>query len=210
MSHAALFAAALALAAPPDPSAELDAALRAAGDEAELWHDAWLATFSLQLAGRGVIAAVVDDRDLRIAQGIAAGPLVAGVVSQLLTAPRALSVETDLAIIDNSGAPPDERARMKRALLVAYAEDEASYRGWMGHLGPLFVNAAAAAAFLFGRDDALGAGLQLGIGMALSELRVWTSPTGATDTLRGVQGRTETWAVTPWFGPRGGGLTLTF
>jgi hypothetical protein len=77
-----------------------------------------------------------------------------------------------------AGAP--SRVQAKRALLDRYATSEEKQRNWFAHAGPIFLNALVAGVQLFGFHEPLMAGLQLGIGVGLSQTKVWTSPTAAS------------------------------
>jgi hypothetical protein len=112
-------------------------------------------------------------------------PTVFTLSLQLLQPLAALSLEHDLRRVGSPGATPEERLAAKRALLSEYAASEADQRGWFAHLGPLFLNASVAGVLYWALDNPTQAGLQLSIGLLVSQLRVWTAPRVATRALRG-------------------------
>lgn len=150
---------------------ELDLVLAEATARARRWHRAWAITFALGLAAQGVLVGVASSRDERIANLLGLIPPITGLAIQLATPLAALG-----------GPEPNEP---NEVTLERYARSEREKRNWFAHVGPIFLNLAVAALQLFVTDRPVTAGLQVGIGITLSQTQLWTSPRVATRALRG-------------------------
>jgi hypothetical protein len=159
----------------------IDRALHDAESTARAWHTSWLGLFGAGVATRVTLALTLADPKQRTAQWVGAIPVAAGLLSQLLQPLPALDRARDLREAKNA----DE----KRLLLARYAEAEAARRSPLQHILGIGLNAGAAAFLLFDQDAPVAAAFQLGVGAAVSELRIWTSPTAATDALCGTAQR---------------------
>jgi len=118
--------------------------------------------------------ALGGDRDERLAATLGLIPPLTGLVLQFVNPLAALRLGADLRALDV--LPPAARREAKLALLRRYVRSEHEQRNWFAHVGPVFLNASVAALQLFVFDQPLMAGIQLVAGIAISELRVWTSP----------------------------------
>jgi hypothetical protein len=181
-----------ALDATRDLEIELDLVLADATTRARRWHRAWAITFALGLAAQGVLVGVASSRDERIANLLGLIPPITGLSIQLATPLAALGGP-------EPNEPPEvtlERyARSEREKRNAVLEPPAwssdppqrecrrqatEPSNWFAHVGPIFLNLAVAALQLFVTDRPVTAGLQVGIGITLSQTQLWTSPRVAT------------------------------
>lgn len=149
-----------------EPSLDLDLVLADATRRARRWHRAWAITFALGLAAQGVLVGVASSRDERVANLLGLIPPITGLTIQLATPLAALR-----------GPEPNEPPEVT---LERYARSEREKRNWFAHVGPIFLNLAVAALQLFVVDRPVTAGLQVGIGITLSQTQLWTSPRVAT------------------------------
>ena len=117
----------------------------------------------IALAGR-IIASQVRSAGLANLLGLI--PPITGLTIQLATPLAALR-----------GPEPNEPPEVT---LERYARSEREKRNWFAHVGPIFLNLAVAALQLFVVDRPVTAGLQVGIGITLSQTQLWTSPRVAT------------------------------
>jgi hypothetical protein len=154
----------------PTREASLELVLTDATTRARRWHRAWAITFALGLAAQGVLVGVASSRDERIANLLGLIPPITGLTIQLATPLAALG-----------GPEPNEPPEIT---LERYACSEREKRDWFAHVGPIFLNLAVAALQLFVVDRPVTAGLQVGIGITLSQTQLWTSPRVATRALR--------------------------
>ena len=198
---------------PPDEEAQIDRALIEARDAAQLWHWSWIGLFGGGLATQGVLAVAVNDTaDDRRTTGLAAIPPAVGLSLHLINHLEALGLDDDLSRVIQSDMSDVQRLDAKRQLLRVYAESEGVQRNWFAHAGPLFLNAAIAGIIWWSADDPLRAAIQFGVGIALSEARIWTSPQVATNARRATQSSRQASAprVLPIIGPGQFGLALRF
>ncbi|MCU0673155.1 MAG: hypothetical protein MUE69_10230 [Myxococcota bacterium] len=149
-----------------DLEIDLELVLADATTRARRWHRAWAITFALGLAAQGVLIGVASSRDERIANLLGLIPPITGLTIQLATPLAALG-----------GPEPNEPPEIT---LQRYARSEREKRNWFAHVGPIFLNLAVAALQLFVADRPVTAGLQVGIGVTLSQTQLWTSPRVAT------------------------------
>ena len=131
---------------------------------------AWALTFAVGLVAQGVLVGLASDRDERLANLFGAIPALTGLTIQLAS-PLASLREPPL------DEPPE-------LTLARFARSEAEKRNWFAHVGPIFLNLAVAAVQLFAFDGRLSAGLQVGLGVSLSQTQLWSSPRVATNALR--------------------------
>lgn len=203
---------AMALSSQPSASSEeeamIDAALIEARDKARLWHYSWTGLFSAGLAAQGVLFAVSEDDEDRYAFALGAVPPAVGLSLQWIQRLEALGVDEDVApLADRDQAT---RIRLKRALLERYADSEGQQRNWFAHLGPLFLNTSVAGLIWWATDDPVRAAIQLGAGITVSELRVWTSPQAATHAVRSLGPSPARGSLHPFIGRRTVGLQWKF
>ena len=156
-------------------AASIEDALRAAESEARVWHYGWTIFFGVGLVTRVSLALALENDRIRTTQWVGAVPVASGLLFQALQPPPALGLDEDL----RTATTPEARL----ALLRVYAEAEQDRRGWLQHVLGVAVNIGAATYLLLANDDLLAAALQVGIGTAVSEVRIWTSPTAATEAL---------------------------
>ena len=192
---------------------QLDQTLTEARDSAQLWHWTWVALFSGGLVAQGVIAAAVDDDwEARRTTGLVAIPPVVGLTLHFINQLEALDLDDDLAALGPQ-LTASERLVAKRGLLQAYAKSEQLQRNWFAHVGPIFLNAAIAGLVWWTADDPVRAAIQFGVGLTLSEARVWTSPRVATNAVRDLASPPPSAArprVMPVVGPGTAGLAIRF
>jgi hypothetical protein len=180
----------------------LDHALERSNLSARRWHYSWVGIFSAGVVAQGVLVGVESDDNGRIAQAVGAVPPTVGLVLQLAQPLAALQLDEDLENLLANSFDEETRVAEKHRLLSLYAESEAQQRNWFAHAGPIFLNASIAGVLLWALDKPVQAAIQLGAGVAISEIRVWTSPQTATDALAGLPppaasvGRV--WPVTGW------------
>ncbi len=173
--------------APTGPrEARIDAGLRAARDAAVVWHWSWVGTFTALTAAQGVLVGVAESDEQRWVQGVGGSAPVVGLSLQLGAPLAALSLDADLEALEATWGEGRhvERAAAKRRLLRRYARSEAEQRNWFAHVGPLVLNLSVAAVSGFVFDDWTSAGIQLGAGVLISEIKVWTAPTAASESDR--------------------------
>ncbi|MEL6185696.1 MAG: hypothetical protein AAFU79_13820 [Myxococcota bacterium] len=177
----------------------LNAALHDAEDTARLWHWSWVGIFGTTVGVRAGLALGLDDPQQRDLQWISALPTAAGLISQLLQPLPGVF----------GGVSPAESYRERYHRLERYAHAEQARRSWLQHVLGIGVNAAAASYLLFVEDEPVAAALQLGIGAAISEMRILSSPRAASDALRGRHASASpTWGAA--VGPRQVVVTLRF
>lgn len=153
-----------------EPTRDLMPLLTEARVRARRWHRAWALTFAIGLVAQGVLVGLAADRDERLANLFGAIPPLTGLTIQLASPLASLR------------EPPLDEA--PELTLARYARSEAEKRNWFAHVGPIFLNLAVAAVQLFAFDRPLNAGLQVGLGITLSQTQLWTSPRVATNALR--------------------------
>lgn len=162
----------------------LDRALERAHVEARRWHRAWSSVFALSVLNQTALTYALEreSRAGRLAQAFGILPPATGLVLQLADPLAALELHADRVPLE-AEADRAARIRAKRALLRRYARSEAGQRNWFAHVGPLFLNTLVAGVQLFAFDEPLMAALQLGVGVGLSQLKVWTAPRAASRAL---------------------------
>jgi hypothetical protein len=168
----------------PAPSVQeslIDARLEKAHRQARIWHWSWVGIFGAGIAAQGVLTGFAQNDKGRWAAGLQAIAPATGLTLQLVAPLDSLELPRDLAHIRETKLEPKERLRAKKALLARYARSERKQRNWFAHAGPIFLNASLAALLLLATDKPLEAGVQLGAGILVSELNVWTSPTAASE-----------------------------
>lgn len=186
--------------------ARLDDRLRRAHKMAARWHGAWTGLFVANTAVQGVLVGVGDDANERWGQAVGAVPPAVGLTLQLAMPLAALELEKDLERIE--GFDEAKLAAAKQALLRAYAASENEQRNAFAHIGPILLNASAALVLWLALDRPEQAAIQLGAGIAVSEARVWTSPTTAMDAFEHGWTSENDVTITPalsveWFGLAG-------
>lgn len=161
----------------------LDRALREAHDDAVFWHYSWVTFFSSALLFQGgAVALAPQGNETRPALAVGFAPPAIGLALQFIRALDALSLESDLELVQ--ALPAEAQAGAKRALLQRYAESEGLQRNWFAHVGPILFNGGMAALLYWGFDNTELALTQLGVGIAVSQIRLWTSPTVAMDAVK--------------------------
>ncbi|MEM7448911.1 MAG: hypothetical protein AAF355_11785 [Myxococcota bacterium] len=153
---------------------ELDRILREAQEAAQRWHRAWAVTLAGGIIGSGVQLALPQDREDRWGSALGVVPPMTGFTLQFATPLAALRLDSDLEALRTS--PPADCVAAKRALLLRYARSERKARNWFAHAGPIFLNTMIAGTRSLFFDQQIPALVALGIGLTLSELKVWTSP----------------------------------
>jgi hypothetical protein len=195
----------------------IDAELERTRFPAQAWWTFWTASYSAATLGGTGVALLAHSHTLRVSSGVLAAKSVLGVGSLALTWRPMWGDAVDLHAMD--ATTPEARAiRLARAevLLERRARAETIARGWVTQVVSIGVNLAGSAVLWFGYDLHRSALVELGTGVAVCEIQMWTAPQGAVDALQRYRAgdltlRTErqvSWSIVPW--PGGGELRVSF
>jgi hypothetical protein len=168
-----------ARAAAADPSLEevrLDRALADAQATTQRWQIAWWGIFGAQVGVNVGLGLGLGDDQFRDSQLVRAGPPAVGALAGVLIPPRALRAKARAHALDLRLRDDGHRIAAKRALLRELAADERRLNGWFPRIAGLVLNLGAAAALWAINDDPLPAGIQVGVGTLLNELKIQTAP----------------------------------
>lgn len=152
----------------------------------------WLAAYGgltvIQGAAAGLAEELMPDgspkelRDLRASMLVGSGTSLLGAISVALVTE---SVDRGRALVDEMPADTVEQreAKLKRAeaLLREAAEDQEFRQGWFAHVSSALVNLAGGLILWLAFDDPIDGLIQLLTGTAISEIQIWSTPTGAIE-----------------------------
>jgi hypothetical protein len=150
--------------------------------KARTWRVVWLIAFGALSAGQGVAAFALDDPGMRAEAKVGAVKSGLGFGSVLLRPFRPGHASSDLAELPET-TPRERREKLQKAekLLEESAEDEELGTGWLAHVAASAVNLAGTYYLWIEHERFAGGWLALGSGMAVSEVQIYTHPTGALD-----------------------------
>lgn len=188
---------------------------------ARIWTWGWAGTGVAVAAVNGIWAAssAYDTRVDRI--GAASG----GVMLTLTTLIDPMSVTRDAAAVGTAvdasapgrtGDDPCVVLSYAERYLATSAEDESRRKRFLGHALPIGGAIAGGLVLGLGYGHWSGGALNAGIGIAVTELKMLTQPTGSARALEryrtgilGSDGPSVGWQLSPVVSQQGGGLSLT-
>lgn len=178
---------------PGDGTAERIHSLQRSLDDrtgsARLWWYGWAGFYAGATIVSLTAALTSGNRTLQITSGVSAAESFVGLSGMLILPFAAKDAAAELR--DMPEATPEERSKKLLAaeeLLQKSAEDEAAGRSWVQHMLGVLVNAAGALVLWQGYGSKIRqaggepweqALLSFVAGTAVSELQIWTEPTGA-------------------------------
>jgi len=147
-----------------------------------LWRGSWLGIYSAVVLTEGALIANAQSSSTRINSGISMGLSGVGFTFLLVSPSTGSTAGTRLRALP-AGTPAERRAKLARgeALLRASAKEERDGRGWLPQFGGAVLNLAGAWLSWATTRGSSGMGwLSLTAGMAVTEVQIFTTPTGAT------------------------------
>lgn len=149
------------------------------------WWIAWITTYSVLTVGQGVavgvVSAVIENRQERLASqrayAIGAGASALGVIFAGIGYSAAIHGAEQIREL-RDGTPAGEARALARAEAVVRgaAAKQRFGRSWLVHAGGAAVNVAIALVLWLALDEPVNAGIQLGVGIAVSQTQIWTQP----------------------------------
>ena len=164
--------------------------LRTQAMRARLWSYGWGAAGAILVGGNVTLAATTSRSEQRVDDIVGAVTSVFIPAKLLLEPLRVMDDDATLDALARTLSAPDGHTLtcvlLARAeeLLVLDAEDEALGTGWVAQAVGVGGSLAIGGVLGFGLGHWRGAALQAGGGIAISELQIWTQPTGAIDALK--------------------------
>ncbi|WP_394821393.1 hypothetical protein [Pendulispora albinea] len=200
--------------------------LRRDAGNARTWSLGWAAASVAMGSGGLTLGLLESDRDKRIGNFIWAGTSLI-MPLRLLISPlhvmgdsRALEDDASRPPEGDAAREPDGCSHLARAeaFLERDAAQEAFGTAWYTHAMAIGFSAGLGATLGYALDDWSGNALAAGIGIAISELQIWTQPTGAVRARdRYLAGNlvapddaraTSRWILAPLAQPRAYGLAV--
>lgn len=195
----------------------IDAELELSRGPAQAWWTVWTASYSAATLGGAGFALLATSHPLRVTGAALAAKSILGLAPLALTWRPLWGATAELHAMDAT-TPEARAARLARAevLLERRAKAESIARGWVTQVASISVNLTGSTVLWFAYGLHRSALIELGTGLAICEVQIWTAPQGAVDALQRYRAgdltpRTErrvSWSVVPW--PVGGELRVSF
>jgi hypothetical protein len=160
--------------------------LRAEADRAVVWGSVWAFTGGALAVGNFARLVIVTDSGDRVDAAVAASTSLLVPAALLVSSLRVIDDARKVEALATEAAPaPVSCSTLQRAedLLVASAGDETWRVGWVGQAIAIGGNLAVTLVLGLGFDRWTSGALAGATGLALSELELFTQPTGAADAL---------------------------
>jgi hypothetical protein len=143
------------------------------------WLYSWTGAFCLLAATQTTILFATSDTHLKQNMGVGAVESLFGIVGMLLTPFESTTAADSLhALPDISREEREDKLSTAERLLQKSAKDEAFGRSWLKHVAGFAFNIAGGLVIWKGFHHSLLDGLlNFGIGMAVTELQIFTQPT---------------------------------
>jgi hypothetical protein len=171
----------------PDDASErfeyLHANLKRTAEAGQTWYYSWLIGYGVVAAGSAVVVAAVDTRVDRIRWGVGGATTLVGIASTLFSRPASISEFRRLDSAATSKNDACENLSLVTAALERASADEKFARFWLWHVGNVLLNTGAGLIIGLTTNDWTSAALNIGAGIAIGEVQLFTIPTGATRTL---------------------------
>ncbi|MEO8180518.1 MAG: hypothetical protein ABI895_16910 [Deltaproteobacteria bacterium] len=151
---------------------------------ARLWYFGWASLYAAGFTARVALALCSDSEGIRIDSQVSAVTLGAGLIGTLVLMPPAVFAAGRMR--GEPARTPEERRQkvlLGQGLLEASAASERQGKSFLPHLVGALVNVSAGLYLWLGRDRPLSAVAQSLGGIAVSELKIGTQPTTATEAM---------------------------